>query len=277
MQPGFTLALGGGGARGSAHIGVIRALEELGLRPGLVVGTSAGAVVGAGYAAGLSAAQMTAIAHGTDVWGTVGRRTSQALFDLRPLLERYVTELGVRRIQDLPLPFVAAAYDLDKGRLIGIDRGPLVEALLRSAAIPIVFRPQANGAHLIVDGGLWESVPVSLARERAPVPVIGVEIMGNKPAITERGPIAWYLRTGGALLRPRAASPRSARRYLGLLLERLAEPATRVAPDIRIVPALGLASPLNFSEIDSLEAAGYRAGMAALGSLAATTAVESHG
>lgn len=277
MHPGFTLALGGGGGRGSAHIGVIRAMEELGLRPGLVVGTSAGAVAGAGYAAGLSAARMTAIAHGTDVWGTVGHRTRQALFDLRPVVKRYVTELGVSRIQDLPTPFVAAAYDLDRGRLIGIDRGPLVDAILRSAAIPIIFRPQANGAHLIVDSGLWESVPVSLARERGPAPVVGVEIMPNKPAITERGPIAWYLRGGAALLRPHTSPPRSARRYLGLILERLAEPAVRVAADIHIVPELGLASPLNFREINSLEAAGYRAGMAALGVLVGADTVESRG
>ena len=196
LTGGFTLALGGGGGRGSAHIGVVRALEELGLRPTIVVGTSAGAVVGAGYAAGLSAAEMTALAHGTDVWGTVGRRTRQALFDLQPLLERYVAQLGMTRIQDMPMPFVAAAFDLDRGRLVGIDRGPLVDALLRSAAIPIVFRPQANGSHLIVDGGLWESVPVSLARERASMSVVGVEIMPNKPTITEHGPLSWSARTG---------------------------------------------------------------------------------
>jgi predicted acylesterase/phospholipase RssA len=152
-----------------------------------------------------------------------------------------------------------------------------VDAILRSAAIPLIFRPQADGAHLIVDGGLWESVPISLARERDPAPVVGVEIMPNKPTITEHGPIAWYLRGGASLMRARSAPPRSARRYLGLLLERLAEPATRVAPDIHIVPDLGLANPLNFSEVDSLEAAGYRAGMAALSALVSANPVETHG
>ena len=266
-----------GGGRGPAHIGVIRALEELGLQPGRVVGTSAGAVVGAGLAAGLSASRMAAIARGTDVWGTVGRRTRQALFDLRPLLERYVEELEVRNIEDLPLPFVASAYDLDSGRMVAIDRGPLVEALLRSAAVPIVFRPQANGAHLVIDAGFWESVPVSLAREFDRYPVLGVEIISNKPAFTERGPASWYLRGGAVLLRPRQASPRSARRYLGLLLERLAEPAIRFAPDVAIVPDLGLASPMSFHHVDELEAAGYRAAMAVLGAGASLEPVSSGG
>jgi predicted acylesterase/phospholipase RssA len=220
---------------------------------------------------------MAAIARGTDVWGSVGHRTRQALFDLRPLLERYVAELEVSRIEDLPMPFVASAYDLHSGRMVGIDRGPLVDALLRSAAVPIVFRPQSDGGHLLVDAGFWESVPVSLAREFDRIPVLGVEIVRSKPAFTEHGPAAWYLRGGSILLRPRQASPRSARRYLGLLLERLAEPSIRMNPDVAIVPHLGLASPMAFDHVDELEAAGYREAMAVLGAGVTLEPVSSSG
>src|SRR5918992_4599550 len=107
----FTLALGGGGARGWAHIGVARALEEANLRPSLIVGTSMGALVGAGLAAGYDSWRIEEFARRTSVFRSVGKPGRFALFDPTPLLERLSRELGDPRIEELPTPLAGSAAE----------------------------------------------------------------------------------------------------------------------------------------------------------------------
>ena len=116
LERGFTLALGGGGARGYAHIGVARALAARGLEPGRIVGTSMGAIIGAGMAAGRTPDQMEAAARGMSVYRLVRRRGRLALFDPRPLLEWMATDLGDPRIEELPTPLGITTFDLVSGR-----------------------------------------------------------------------------------------------------------------------------------------------------------------
>ncbi|HYM52758.1 MAG TPA: patatin-like phospholipase family protein, partial [Candidatus Dormibacteraeota bacterium] len=158
IGPGYTLALGGGGGRGWAHIGVARALEEAGLRPGRIVGTSMGAIIGAGLAAGWTPASMQRLASRTAVYRLVGRGARFALFDPRPLLEQLANALGDPQIEDLPTPLAISAYDLVAGRPTAITSGRLVDAIERSMAVPFFFPPLPAADAVWCDAGPWEAV-----------------------------------------------------------------------------------------------------------------------
>jgi NTE family protein len=262
---GFTLALGGGGARGWAHIGVARGLDRLGLRPTRIVGTSMGAIIGAGMAAGRTPDQMEEAARRTKVFRLM-RRGRLALFDARPLLERMASELGDPRIEDLPIPLGITTYDLVAGRPRLIISGPLVDALERSIAVPFFLPPRRDADGVWCDAGPWEGVPVTLSREWDPsLPVIGVLADIPKPAFLAS-------RIGGALLRGAsthlagtATSERlTARRYLSLVTARWADPVVVEPPEVLIAPRLGRMNALQFGRIGPAIAIGERDTVAAL-------------
>ena len=267
---GFTLALGGGGARGWAHIGVARALDERRLRPTRIVGTSMGAIVGAGIAAGWSAGEIEQAARRTSVYRLVGRRGRLALFDPRPLLEKLATDLGDPNIEDLPVPLGITAYDLVTGRPRLFTRGRLVDALEVSIAVPFFFPPRRDRDGIWCDAVPWEGVPVSQARRWAPdLPVIGVWADIPKPAALSSRFGAAALRAVSARLGPGTAAERlTARRYLGLLTQRWADPVVDDPPDLLIKPKLGLMNALQFGRIDRAVAIGERDARAALATLA---------
>jgi NTE family protein len=261
-QP-FTLALGGGGGRGWAHIGVARALDEAGLRPSLVVGTSMGAIVGAGLAAGLSPDAMERLARRTSFYRLVGRRARFAMFDPRPLLEALDAALGGARIEELPTPMAITAFDLVAGRPAAITSGRVVDALRRSIAVPLFFPPCRDASGVWCDAGPWEAVPVSIARGLSPDPVIGVWADIPKPAVLASRPVAALLRAVAA----RVGGPAerlTARRYLSLLALRWADPVYHDPPDLLIRPRLGLAPAWRFSGVRQLSARGHRDAAAAL-------------
>ncbi|HEX6138913.1 MAG TPA: patatin-like phospholipase family protein, partial [Candidatus Limnocylindria bacterium] len=193
----FTLALGGGGGRGWAHIGVARALDEAGMRPSLIVGTSIGSVVGAGLAAGFSPDAIERLAAETRINELIGRPGRLALFDPQRLMERMAELLGDPTFDQLPIPFAVSAYDLAAGRRVAITSGKVVEAVQRSIAVPAFFPPCPDEQGVWCDAGPWESVPVSLARQLSPDPVIGVWIYPAKPDILASRGVAWTLRGMG--------------------------------------------------------------------------------
>jgi len=257
VASGFTLALGAGGGRGWAHLGVARALEERGLRPNRIIGASIGAVVGAGLAAGLTPREIGAIAAKADVWRETRRRVHLSYFDVRPLLDRILAEIGDPRIEDLPIPFGATTRDLISGREEIITTGRVADALCRATAIPLVFAPQHDGEAVWVDAGWWEGVPVTAARSVSDDPVVGVEVLGTI-YLPSRWPISRVLVLSGRLLTAGKPSRRlSARRYLGLLATRFAERPQFVEPDLLIRPNLGRANPMDFTLIEPLERIGY--------------------
>ena len=269
---GFTLALGGGGARGFAHIGVARALESRGLRPQRVVGTSMGAVIGAGIAAGHSAAQMEAAVRRVSVYRLLGRRGRLALFDPRPLLERIAADLGDPRIEELPTPLGVTVYDLVAGRPHLVTEGRLVDALEKSIAVPFFFPPRRDRHGVWCDAGPWEGVPVSPARAWAPdLAVIGVLADIPKPAFLASRAGAAFLRATSARLGIGTAEDRlTARRYLGLLTARWAEPVVVEPPDLLITPRLGRMNALQFGRIGPAIAIGERDALLALVSIQAS-------
>ena len=175
--PRIGLALGGGAARGFAHIGVIQVLEEAGIRPDLVVGTSAGSLVAALYAAGRSGPELARTALAMDEsaitdWSFPGRGMIRG-----DALARYVREMtGGRTIEQLPLPLGIVATDLDSGAAMLFQRGDVGQAVRASSAVPAVFQPVKIGNREYVDGGLVSPVPVRFARQMGAELVIAVDI-----------------------------------------------------------------------------------------------------
>jgi NTE family protein len=176
-RPSIGLALGGGAARGFAHIGVIQALEENGFAPDLVVGTSAGSLVAALFASGRSGRELATIADGMDEtafadWSYPGRGLIRG-----EALARFVREKTNRRdIEQMRIPLGIAATDLDSGEGILFRRGDTGTAVRASSAVPAVFQPVKIGVREYVDGGLSAPVPVHHARAMGAEFVIAVDI-----------------------------------------------------------------------------------------------------
>jgi NTE family protein len=175
--PRVGLALGGGAARGFAHIGVIQVLEEAGVRPDLVVGTSAGSLVAALYAAGRNGAELAQLALAMDEgaitdWSFPGRGLIRG-----DALARFVREhTAARTIEQMRLPLGIVATDLDTGEPILFQRGDTGLAVRASSAVPAVFQPVRIGNREYVDGGLVSPVPVRFARQMGAELVIAVDI-----------------------------------------------------------------------------------------------------
>ena len=174
------LALGGGAARGFAHIGVIQVLEEAGIRPDLVAGTSAGSLVAALYASGKSGAELARLALAMDEsaltdWSFPGRGLIRG-----EALARYVREqTGSRLIENMSLPLGIVATDLDSGEPMLFQRGDAGTAVRASSSIPAVFQPVKIGTREYVDGGLVSPVPVRFARQMGAELVIAVDISSS--------------------------------------------------------------------------------------------------
>jgi NTE family protein len=261
LERGFTLALGGGGARGWAHIGVARALRSHRLTPTRIVGTSMGAIIGAGLAAGRSPEAIEAAARRTTVYRHMRRPGRLALFDARALLERMVAELGDPLIEDLPTPLGITTYDLVAGEPRLLTSGRLIDALERSIAVPFFLPPRRDASGVWCDAGPWEGVPVSLARAWDPdAPVIGVLADIPKPAFLASPMGARFLRRASARLASRVRGDRlTAVRYLSLLTLRWADPVVAEPPDLLIAPPLGRMNALQFGRIGPAIAIGERA------------------
>ncbi|MGH8686244.1 MAG: patatin-like phospholipase RssA [Burkholderiales bacterium] len=177
-RPKIGLALGAGGARGWAHVGVIRALDERGIRADVVCGTSMGALVGAAYAAGeLARLEDWALSLGwRDVFGLMDFTWRGGLIRGRRLFEFMRTHFGLQDIAALPVPYGAVATELGSGREVWLREGPVLDAVRASVAIPGVFAPVLRDGELLVDGGLVNPVPVSMCRALGAEVVIAVDL-----------------------------------------------------------------------------------------------------
>ncbi len=200
-HPSFSLALGGGGARGLAHIAVIEALDDMGVRPSFIAGCSIGAMMAAAYASGISG---RAIREHTEA--VLGDRVKTAkllmargasgitsLFDFNPLRAAFIdgdTLLDIvlppgvaAGFADLQIPTIVIATDFYQRAEVVIDAGPLRPAVAASIALPALIAPRVDGEQVLVDGGLVNPVPVDHLQGRADISV-AVDVTGNT---TERG------------------------------------------------------------------------------------------
>lgn len=182
------VALGGGAAKGFAHIGVIKMLEANGIKPDVVAGTSAGSVVGALYASGMDVFQMQHKAVALDE-STIRdvRLFSGGLVQGRALQDYVNAQVGNVPIQKLKKPFVAVATRLEDGQRTLFNKGDTGQAVRASASVPGVFEPVAIGKWHYVDGGVVSPVPVDAARQLGADLVIAVDISSKASGTTPSG------------------------------------------------------------------------------------------
>lgn len=182
------IALGGGAAKGFAHIGVIKMLEANGLTPAVVAGTSAGSVVGALYASGMDAFELQEKAVALDEAKIRDLQLSSGGLILGQKLEDYVNAQVQRKpLEQLAKPFVAVATRLEDGERTVFARGNTGQAVRASSSVPGVFQPVAIGAYHFVDGGIASPVPVDAARQLGADVVIAVDISNKARGQTPGG------------------------------------------------------------------------------------------
>lgn len=198
VSPRIGLALGGGAARGFAHVGVIQVLEEAGIRPALVAGTSAGSLVAALYASGKSGAQLQQVAE-TMEEATIADWTLQ-IFTRGVLrgeaLAKYVNaQVGQKPIEAMAMPLGIVATDLNSGNEVLFQRGDTGTAVRASSAVPAVFQPVKVGTREYVDGGLVSPVPVRAARKMGAELIVAVDISTAPEASAANGTLEILLQT----------------------------------------------------------------------------------
>jgi NTE family protein len=196
--PKIGLALGGGAARGFAHVGVIQVLEEAGISPVLVTGTSAGSLVAALYASGKNGAQLQKVAESMDE-STIADWTlpffGRGVLRGEALAKYVNAQVGQKRIEAMPLPLGIVATDLNSGNDMLFQRGDTGTAVRASSAVPAVFTPVKINGHDYVDGGLSSPVPVRAARKMGAELVIAVDISSPPEGSSASGTIEILLQT----------------------------------------------------------------------------------
>jgi NTE family protein len=238
--PRVGLALGGGSARGLAHIAVLEALDELGVEPAMIAGTSMGAIMGALRAAGLSAAEIRAgferqYATRSALFGAFAGKLkdgisslwslrSPSVIDNVTLLEMLLPDVLHCDFGALKIPFVAIAADFYAIEQVVLDHGPLIPALAASCALPAWARPVVIGERVLIDGGYVNPIPFDVVMPHADI-TIAVDVTGDpqrRPGVKVPGPLEAM--TGAAQLL-----------FHSITREKLKS----IAPDILIRPAVG--------------------------------------
>jgi NTE family protein len=185
-----TLVLGSGGARGLAHIGVLKCLAEHRIAARCIAGTSIGAFVGGLHASGMSALDMEDLVLSMDKF-TMTRIMLPGLSASGIIstasVKKFIAGLtGNRRIEDLTVPFRAVATDLMTGEEVVFDRGPVVDAILASIAIPGLFKPVLSDGRYLIDGGLCNPIPVSVVEGRSDAIIVAVDVAPNPRRLRAR-------------------------------------------------------------------------------------------
>ena len=179
----FGLALGSGGARGIAHIGFLKALEENNIEPSFICGCSMGAIVGACYSSGMTP---------DDMYEAAKKLKLFQILSLDPLpynnkgfaqgskLEKVIKKyLKNETFESLKIPFSCVSYDLLEGKTIWHKDGDLIKAVRASSNIPILFEPLKDNNRLLVDGGINERVPIKYVRKMGAKTIIAVDVLGD--------------------------------------------------------------------------------------------------
>lgn len=173
----ISVALGGGGVRGVAHIGVLRVLENHGFNIKAIAGTSAGGLVGAVYAAGFSTEKIEATVYELDQNRSFNRQPDDqpSLLGLSGIAKKLSHLLADRTFDEMEIPFAATAVSLYSGKEIILFKGKVMDAVLATIAIPGIFPSQEIGGRVLIDGGILDPVPVQVARWMRPdLPVVAV-------------------------------------------------------------------------------------------------------
>ncbi len=175
------LAFGGGASRGFAHIGVLKVLEEAGIKADYVAGTSVGSLVGAFYCEGFTVQDMRTMSESVN-WGLFVSPVLHRLGLLKTEKMEHLLEsiLETRRIEELRTPFAATAVDIGKGELTVLRSGPLARAVRASCSVPGIFEPTEWEGNLLVDGGVIDSVPADVVRDMGADFVISINLNADR-------------------------------------------------------------------------------------------------
>jgi NTE family protein len=170
------LVLSGGGARGFAHLGVYEAIKELGLKPAIIGGVSAGSIIGAFIADGKSPAEAFEILTSKSLFNFVKIAFPRKGFVRMDAFEKMLrTELNAKNIENLSIPLKIFATNLNTAELEAFDKGDLVDAIIASSSIPVIFEPRLINKQLYLDGGLINNFPADILREHCKT-LIGVNL-----------------------------------------------------------------------------------------------------
>lgn len=171
----FGMALGGGGARGYAHIGVMRVLEREGFRPSVIAGTSMGSIMAAVFAAGHSADEVERILSQVSFWRFLDLNPLSDMLNFSELV-RFLEPYVPRQMEDFPIPLGITATDLITGTEVYFRQGDVFQAIRASIAYPGVINPIWVGEQLLADGGILNQIPVDLVRFLGAERVIAVDV-----------------------------------------------------------------------------------------------------
>jgi len=248
MSKKLGLVLGSGGARGVAHIGFVKALEEAGIRPDCISGSSAGSIVGALMAMGVTADEiMNEVKHlkATDVLYGVPNFSRSGLFSTRGVHRLLNSFFKRKRIGDLDIDFCCVATNLSNGKAkVFTGRSFVVPAVVASSCIPALFEPEVIGGVQYVDGGVTSRLPIEAIRRFEPDVVVAVDVFAEGSEITNY---------------PNALSVLS--RAIDIMDRNYTKAKTKEDnPDLLITPDLGNMSQYTFKELDFAYEQGYKAG-----------------
>ena len=263
------LVLGGGGARGFAHIGAARAIAEAGLRPAAIAGTSMGAIIGGLIAAGHDADAMLEMAEEVNLPSLLDFGERGGLIGGKNI-EAYLASKLPERFEDLEIPLLVTAVDLQTGELVVLRKGPLVPALRASSALPGLLSPARLGDRIFVDGGVLDNVPVDAIGTATLAPVVAVDVSPPTDRPIEFGDDeSWWERVASTWRRDQRA----------LLIEVLiksSELTQRLNTELRLAlhpPKVLVRADLptdmgveDFGRTEEAVEAGYRSAVAALSS-----------
>ena len=265
----IVLALGGGGIRGIAHIGVLRTLEEHGFNIRAIAGTSAGGLVGAVFAAGIDTHRIEAEVKDINLMRAFTRHQDDApsLLGLGEIATKLSELLGERTFSDLKIPYSATAVSLHTGKEIILNQGKVLDAVLATIAVPGVFPNQEIGGQVLIDGGILDPVPVQVARWMRPdLPVVAVMLHQLPPGYTEDTTNLPFTIPGPSSLVDRLAKlrPVQAFRIFSQSFEVASKHLTKLTlqlykPEILISPPVGHIGLLQMIDVDEVIQAGVKA------------------
>lgn len=201
MPPKIGIALSGGGVKGFAHLGVLKALEEKGIEADILAGVSAGAIVGSFIAAGKKPTEVMELINENDFFDFAKLGIpDRGFFTLGNMTENLEKSLGVKTFEELKIPFYVGAANIEKARMEYFSKGELVKVIQASSSIPVLFSPVEINGELYVDGGLFENLPVNPLLNKCDkliaVNVMPVNLEEKIDSITDMAVRTFQLKTG---------------------------------------------------------------------------------
>ncbi len=250
--PQFGIALGGGGARGLAHVKILQVLDEFHITPKIITGTSMGALIGSLYAAGMSGNELESYArtifhnrtellkrlygNRPSTWASLFSFSSPAIFKAETFFEMFMPEILPETFEELTIPFQCVAVDFYTQQQVILSSGPIMPAIAASSSLPALLQPVKIGEHVLIDGGFVNPVPYNIFEDKS-LFTIAVDVTGEPP------------RLGGEI-------PGSVDALIGasqIMLRSLTNTMIELDPsDCLIQPRVGRYNVLDYFKIDNI-------------------------